>query len=108
MTSLLLSLFVCSNTYLYLSLPVFSHWQGRLDPRVMILGGTRRGKVGTGGARGPGRGRHGGGHPHHPGAGDTLHLLLMVKDQARARKEIQIMKVDIIHKKLILVSYLYS
>lgn len=26
---------------LYLSLPVFSHWQGRLDPRVMILGRTR-------------------------------------------------------------------
>lgn len=51
----LLSIFVCSNTYFYLSLPVFSHWQGRLDPRVMILGLTRRGKDARGG--GPGRDR---------------------------------------------------
>lgn len=30
-----------SNLYFYLSLPVFSHWQGRLDLRVMILGCMR-------------------------------------------------------------------
>lgn len=35
--------------YFYLSLPVFSHWQGRLDPRAMILGSTRKGAMaGTG------------------------------------------------------------
>lgn len=40
--------------YFYLSLPVFSHWQGRLDPRAMILGRTRRGEMVE---RGDGRGR---------------------------------------------------
>lgn len=46
--------------YFYLSLPVFSHWQGRLDPRAMILGRTRRGgRAESGGDRG--RGLRGGG-----------------------------------------------
>lgn len=30
--------------YFYLSLPVFSHWQGQLDQRVMILGRAKGGK----------------------------------------------------------------
>lgn len=34
-------IFSSNKMCLYLSLPVFSHWQGRLDPRVMILGRTR-------------------------------------------------------------------
>lgn len=36
-----LFIFSTNKMCLYLSLPVFSHWQGRLDPRVMILGRTR-------------------------------------------------------------------
>lgn len=46
--------------YFYLSLPVFSHWQGRLDPRAMILGCTRRGERVERGD-GPGRGHPDGG-----------------------------------------------
>lgn len=36
------------KSILYLSLPVFSHWQGRLDPPVMFLGGRRSAMTGTG------------------------------------------------------------
>lgn len=47
---------IYSNTYCYLSLPVFSHWQGRLDPRVMILGRARTvARSTTEGGRGRGR-----------------------------------------------------
>lgn len=38
-------------------MPVFSHWQGRLDPRVMILGRTRRGTGLAETGEGPSRGR---------------------------------------------------
>lgn len=50
--------------YFYLSLPVFSHWQGRLDPRAMILGRTTRGMTVESGVRrdAPGRGHPGDGH----------------------------------------------
>lgn len=51
----------------YLSLPVFSHWQGRLDPRVMILG--RRSMVGSACGRG-----------HHASASLDAVTLLPVAD----------------------------
>lgn len=45
------------SSILYLSLPVFSHWQGHLDRRVMIIGETR-----TTGVKGRGRGLQGENH----------------------------------------------
>lgn len=53
---------VYSNMYFYLSLPVFSHWQGRLDLHAMILGSTRRGAKG-GSGEDQGRVHHSNGLP---------------------------------------------
>lgn len=47
-------IFFFSEIYIfYLSLPVFSHWQGRLDLRVMIIGSTKKRMAG---GQDPGRG----------------------------------------------------
>lgn len=65
----------------YLSLPVFSHWQGQLDPRVMILE-----RAGRGGGRGLGLDLRSGGH-RTPGVGMQEKILevgnIEVRDNGR-------------------------
>lgn len=70
---------------------MFSHWQGRLDPRVMILGRTGR-LGGKGDGRDRGHGLREGGTLLHLGAVDTP-----LKDRQRVGTKTHVMKVTMLN-----------